>query len=108
MDITAVSTLVNTIGIGGVFLYASWYLMRRLEAREASQRQDALEREKKLLEALTENQHYTRTTVVSALERNTDATRATAVALEGLACRGLRTDELRPLIERAQRRAGEG
>lgn len=116
MDITAVSTLFNTIGIGGVFLYASWYLMRRLEAREASQRDEALEREQRLLAALGENQQYTRTTVVNALERNTDATRdmqaafqEVKTAFQGLACHELRTDELRPLVEKARKiRAGDG
>lgn len=107
MDVSAISGLFNSIGIGGVFLYASWHLMKRLEAREAMAREEALAREERLLVALKESETYMRTTAVTALERSTQAMNHMAGALEGLACRELRTSDLRTVLENAHRRAGE-
>lgn len=108
MDVTAISGLVNTVGMGGVFLYAAYYLMKRLECRESQQREEALAREERLLEALKESETYMRTTAVTALDRSSQAMAKMAVALEGLACRDLRAQDLRPVVEQARRRAGEG
>lgn len=108
MDVTAVSGLVNTVGMGGVFLYAAFYLMKRLEARETQQREEALAREERLLGALKESENYMRTTASAALERSAAAMNNMAGALEGLACRELRAQDLRPVIDQARRRAGEG
>lgn len=108
MDISAISGLFNTIGMGGVFLYASWYLMKRLEGRETQQRDEALAREERLLEALKESETYMRTTAATALERSAQAMNNMAGALDGLACRDLRKEDLRPVIDHARRRVGEG
>lgn len=108
MDVTAVSGLVNTVGMGGVFLYAAFYLMKRLEARETQQREEALAREERLLQALQESEGYMRSTAATALERSAQAMNNMAGALEGLACRELRAQDLRPVIDQARRRAGEG
>lgn len=105
---TAISGLVNTVGMGGVFLYAAWYLMKRLENRESQQRDEALAREERLLVALKESETYMRNTVVAVVDRSTQAMNNMAGALDGLACRDLRKDELRPVLEHARRRAGEG
>lgn len=108
MEVTAISGLVNTVGMGGVFLYAAYYLMKRLESRESQQRDEAIAREERLLVALKESETYMRTTAVAALDRSSQAMGKMAGALEGLACRELRKEELRPVIEHARRRAGEG
>lgn len=108
MEVTALAGLVNTVGMGGVFLYAAWYLMKRLESRESQQRDEALKREERLLVALKESETYMRNTVVAVVDRSTQAMNNMAGALDGLACRELRKEELRPVIEHARRRAGEG
>lgn len=107
MEVSAVTALFNTIGMGGVFLYAAWYLMQRLEAQAAEQRAEALKRESRLVVALHDSDVYTRTTMAGVIERNTEAMTAMGSNFESLACRDLRKDDVRTAIEKVNRRAGE-
>lgn len=100
--------LAKTFGVGGVFLWAAFYLMKRLEVQFAQEREQALKREERLVEALSESQVYTRTTMAAVIERNTTAWGEMAVTFEGMACRDLRREDLKPVIDNARRRAGEG
>lgn len=106
MDVTAVTSLFNTVGTAGIFLYACYYLMKQQESREAERARDAREREDRLVRSLSETDQYMRTTVAGlvernagVIERNTEAMREVASTLESLACHELRKDEIQHMIE---------
>jgi len=108
MEISMVFELAKTFGVGGVFLWAAFYLMKRLEVQFAQEREQSLKREERMVIALTESQVYTRGTMAGVIERNTAAMSDMAATFEGLACRDLRREDLKPVIDNARRRAGEG
>lgn len=56
MDVATISGLFNTVGLGGVFLWAVYYMLKRNEAQAAQQREEAIQRESRLVDALAAEQ----------------------------------------------------
>lgn len=114
MEVATITGLFNTLGTAGIFLYACWYLMRRMEEQSNERAKEAREREDRLVKSLAETDQYMRTTWTAVVERNagvvernTEAMHEMAQAMEGLACRELRKEDITHVINERRFKKGE-
>lgn len=114
MEVATITGLFNTLGTAGIFLYACWYLMRRMEEQSNERAREAREREDRLVRSLAETDQYMRTTWSSlveknaaVVERNTEAMHEMSQAMEGFACRELRKEDITKVISERRYQTGE-
>jgi hypothetical protein len=107
MDIAAVTGLFNSIGTAGIYLYACYYLMKRMEAKESERAAESREREARLISTLEHTETYIRETLAIQLAQNNQALQDAGAAMRGLArafeevpCRSLGIQDIEQARER--------
>lgn len=115
MDVAAVTGLFNSIGTAGIYLYACYYLMKRMEAKESERAAESREREARLITTLEHTETYIRETLAvqlsqnnQALQTNSEALRDVARALESVPCHNLRGEDVKRVHEERRQRQGAG
>jgi hypothetical protein len=113
--------LFKIFGQAGMLVYACMYLQKRLDAKEAQQAAEAekrdgesIKREERLAlvidkrdAAIEKRDVFIQTTMVTHLDKASDAMNNMAHALEGLQCRDLRTEDIQRVYNERRHASGE-
>lgn len=79
------STLFETFGSSAIFIAACFYLLKRIETRDAIRDKEARDREQQLSTRLNEGEHFVRDILVAQIEKNTTALAASGASMKEVA-----------------------